>query len=205
MKTIVIDPGHGGYDYGAVSGSRYEKDDNLKIARAVADILRRQGQRVIMTRDSDIYIPLLDRSVISNNNNADMFVSFHRNAFTDPAAHGMENYAQMNSPPEHFQYAENVLNELDKINGGFSNRGVKVGNFSVLRNTQAPAMLIELGFISNANDNRIFDANLSANAEAIAKGILMSVGEQYNPSPGGGSGQGRRGGRGPGTGGEAGV
>ncbi|MDR3263234.1 MAG: N-acetylmuramoyl-L-alanine amidase [Clostridiales bacterium] len=183
MKTIVLDPGHGGYDYGAVNGTRYEKNDNLRIARLVADELRRQGEKVIMTRDSDVFIPLIDRSIISNNNNADIFVSFHRNAYTNPDANGVENYVQINSPPYYTQYARNVLDELDLV-GGFFDRGVKQNNFSVLRNTKAPSMLLELGFISNAHDNEVFDKDINANAVAIAKGIMESLGEVYNPNPG---------------------
>ncbi|MDR2046745.1 MAG: N-acetylmuramoyl-L-alanine amidase [Clostridiales bacterium] len=189
MKTIVLDAGHGGYDYGAVNGSQYEKDDNLKMARLVAAELERQGERVVMTRDSDVFIPLLQRSIISNDHNADMFVSFHRNAFTNPEANGVENYIQINSPPSFAQNAQNVLDEIDKV-GVLHNRGVKSNNFSVLRNTRAPAMLLELGFISNARDNAEFDKNANAYAVAIAKGIMRSLGETYNPNAGGGSGGG---------------
>jgi N-acetylmuramoyl-L-alanine amidase len=186
MKTIVIDAGHGGYDYGAVNGSRYEKNDNLRLAQLVAADLRRQGQKVVMTRDSDVFVPLLERSIISNNNNADMFVSLHRNAFTNPEANGIENYIQINSPPTTAKYAQNVLDEVVKV-GGLANRGVKTNNFSVLRNTRAPSMLLETGFISNAHDNAEYDKNLDAYAEAITKGILESLGEPYNPNAGGGS------------------
>ncbi|MDR1905386.1 MAG: N-acetylmuramoyl-L-alanine amidase [Clostridiales bacterium] len=187
MRTIVLDPGHGGYDYGAVNGTRYEKNDNLKIAQLVAQDLKRQGQKVVMTRDSDIYVPLLERSAISNNNNADLFVSFHRNAFTNPDANGVENYIQINSPPTTAARAQTVLDEINKV-GGFVNRGVKTNNFSVLRNTRAPAMLLELGFISNARDNQIWDNNLNAYATAITKGILESLGETYDPNAGSGGG-----------------
>ncbi|MDR1939982.1 MAG: N-acetylmuramoyl-L-alanine amidase [Clostridiales bacterium] len=191
MKTIVIDAGHGGYDYGAVNGARYEKNDNLTIARLVAAELRRQGQHVIMTRDTDEYVPLLERSAISNRNNADMFVSLHRNAFTDPAANGMENYVQVNSPQSTRDYAQNVVDEINAA-GGFADRGVKINNFSVLRNTRAPAMLLELGFISNAADNQAFDRNANAYASAITKGILKSLGETYNPNGGSGGGSDER-------------
>jgi N-acetylmuramoyl-L-alanine amidase len=186
MKTIVIDAGHGGYDYGAVNGSRYEKNDNLRLARLVAADLSRQGQKVVMTRDSDVFVPLLERSIISNNNNADLFVSLHRNAFSNPEANGIENYIQINSPPTNAEYAQNVLSEIVKV-GGLANRGVKTNNFSVLRNTRAPAMLLETGFISNAHDNEEYDKNLDAYAEAITKGILESLGEPYNPNAGEGS------------------
>jgi hypothetical protein len=180
MKTIVIDAGHGGYDYGAVNGSRYEKNDNLRLARLAAAALKRQCQNVVMTRDSDVFVPLLERSIISNNNNADLFVSLHRNAFTNPEATGIENYIQINSPPVNARYARNVLSEIVGV-GGLTDRGVKTNNFSVLRNTRAPSMLLETGFISNPRDNAEFDKNIDAYAEAIAKGVLESLGEPYDP------------------------
>ena len=74
LKTIVIDPGHGGFDAGAVYNNRQEKTDNLNMALAVQRLLQRQGQRVIMTRNSDTYVPIDERSAISNRNNADILV-----------------------------------------------------------------------------------------------------------------------------------
>ena len=180
MKTIVIDAGHGGSDYGAVNGSRFEKDDNLRLALAVQKKLSEQGQKVIMTRTSDIYMPLLERSAVSNNNNSDMFVSIHRNSVENSSANGVENWVQTGSAPVNAAYAQNVLNRI--VGAGVqSNRGVRAGNFSVLRNTRAPAMLLEMGFISNSTDNELFDNNFDAYANAITRGILESLGEHYTP------------------------
>ena len=179
MKTIVIDAGHGGYDPGAVSGSRLEKDDNLKMALAVQKSLQSAGgeeQKIIMTRSTDVFIPLADRSEISNNNNADIFVSLHRNAADDKLVNGFETFVQTNSPPINTTYAKNVHNEILDV-GVQTDRGVKQGNYSVLRNANAPAMLLELGFITNEKDNQLFDQNLEAYAAAIARGILKSLGE----------------------------
>ena len=187
MKTIVLDAGHGGTDPGAVNGRRLEKDDNLRMAQAVQRQLTNQGQKVIMTRDKDTYVPLLERSAISNNNNADMFVSFHRNASDNPGVGGTETWIQQGSPAANAAYAQNVQNRLVSA-GVQSNRGVRAGNYSVLRNTAAPAMLLELGFISNAVDNDFFDRNFDAYATAITRGILESLGEPYTPSGTGGSG-----------------
>jgi len=175
LKTIVIDAGHGGYDPGAVSGSRLEKDDNLKMALAVQRKLQDKGHKVIMTRSTDEFIPLVERSAISNNNNADIFVSIHRNASDDKSSNGFETFVQTNSPPINTTYAKNVHNEIVNV-GVQTDRGVKQGNYSVLRNTNAPAMLLELGFISNDKDNELFDQHLDAYAAAIAQGILKSLG-----------------------------
>ena len=180
MKTIVLDPGHGGSDPGAVNGSRLEKNDNLRMALAVRDNLVRLGQRVVMTRSTDTYVDLLERSRISNNNNADIFVSLHRNSFTNPAANGWENYVMINSPLVNWQYAQTVLNECVNV-GVQSNRGVKQADFSVLRFTAAPAQLLEMGFITNAIDNIMFDENFNRYADAIARGILIALGEPLTP------------------------
>jgi N-acetylmuramoyl-L-alanine amidase len=180
MKTIVIDAGHGGFDSGAVNGARMEKNDNLNMAIAVQKMLQEQGQRVIMTRNTDTFVPLNERSAIANRNNADIFVSLHRNAFHNIAANGVETYVRSNPPPLHIVYAQNVHNRI--VNAGVqSNRGIKQSDFAVLRNTTAPSMLIELGFITNARDNQLFDQNFEAYATAITRGILESLGEPFYP------------------------
>ena len=174
MKTIVIDAGHGGADPGAVSGNRLEKDDNLRMALAVRDRLVRAGQKVILTRDRDIYVPLLDRSAVSNDNNAALFISLHRNYSSLPALNGWENYVQISSPLVNFEYAANVLKECVNV-GVQLNLGVKQEDYSVLRNTEAPAQLLEMGFIGNWIDNTIFDNNFGKYADAMARGILISL------------------------------
>jgi len=174
VHTIVLDPGHGGFDSGAVGFGRRESDDNLRMAQAVGSILRAQGQRVIMTRDNDTSVTLGERSAISNRNNTDMFVSIHRNAFTNPAANGVENFVSTNAPARTAQFAQNVLNRIVAV-GVQSNRGLKRENFAVLRNTNAPAMLLELGFITNQRDNQLFDQHFDAYANAIAHGIMESL------------------------------
>lgn len=180
MKTIVIDPGHGGTDTGASNGTRLEKNDNLKMALAVRDRLVRAGQNVVMTRTGDTDVSLLNRSAISNNNNADMFVSLHRNAFSNPAANGWENFVKINAPLSYREYAETVLNEAVNV-GIQTNRGLKEDNFSVLRFTAAPAQLLEMGFITNPVDNQMFDQKFDEYADAIARGILLALGEPLTP------------------------
>ena len=180
MKKIVVDAGHGGFDPGAVSGTRMEKNDNLNMALAVQKKLQEQGQRVIMTRNTDTFVPLEERSAISNRNNADIFVSIHRNAFSNISANGVETFTQINAPPINVIYARKVHENIVAA-GVQSDRGLKQADFSVLRNTAAPAMLTELGFITNARDNQLFDQNFNAYANAIARGILEALGEPYYP------------------------
>ena len=180
MKTIVIDPGHGGHDLGASNGSRYEKNDNLKMGLAVRDRLVRAGQKVVMTRTGDTAVDLLDRSRISNNNNPDLFISLHRNASVNPAANGWESFVQTNAPLINSAYAKTVLDEVVNV-GVQNNRGIKQDNFSVLRNTRAPAQLLEMGFISNVTDNLMFDSKFDQYADAITRGILLALGEPLVP------------------------
>jgi len=185
MATIVLDPGHGGHDSGAVNGARLEKTDNLNLALAVQRRLQAAGQQVIMTRSTDVFIPLAERSAISNRNNADIFVSIHRNAFENPLANGYETFVKMNPSALDMQYARNVHNEIINVAhppNGWTDRGIKQGNFAVLRATNAPAQLLELGFITNERDNQIFDRNFDAYADAITQGILQSVGGSGCPA-----------------------
>lgn len=172
---ICLDAGHGGRDSGAVNGSRYEKNDTLKLATILRASLLKKGLNVIMTRTDDSYSSLKERSDFANKNKADYFISLHRNAFTDGTAKGVENwiYAPSNKKTEDF--AAVILGQIAKV-GVSANRGVKKGNFHVTRETNMPACLLELGFISNAQDNQLFDKNLNSYADAISKAILDFLG-----------------------------
>ncbi|MCL2568397.1 MAG: N-acetylmuramoyl-L-alanine amidase [Oscillospiraceae bacterium] len=175
MKTIVVDAGHGGADSGAVYGGRLEKDDNLDLALAVQRRLEARGQRVVMTRSTDVFLPMTERSAVSNRAGADLFVSIHRNAAESHAANGVENFVYLDPTTFEVEAAETVLGEIVRA-GVQRDRGVKRGNFAVLRNTNAPAMLLEMGFITNERDNQLFDENFNAYADAIARGVLLVLG-----------------------------
>lgn len=180
LKTIVIDPGHGGHDYGAVFGARRESDDNLRLALAVQRLLQDQGLNVIMTRSSDTFISLSERSEISNRNKADLFVSIHRDASTNKAKNGAANYVSTTASSNTVQYAFDVLDEI--VNAGVqSNRGVLREYFAASRNTIAPVMILEMGFITNVRDNELFDQNINAYTSAIARGIIKALNEERAP------------------------
>jgi len=170
MATIVLDAGHGGTDPGSVHFGRRESDDNLRMALAVGNILRARGHNVIQTRTTDIFVPLAERANIANRARADQFVSFHRNGAYVATANGVENWIHTNADACTTTRAQIVQNRMVE-SSGMRNRGLHRGNFAVLRLTNMPAMLIELGFMSNPEDNRLFDANFNANATAIANGI----------------------------------
>jgi N-acetylmuramoyl-L-alanine amidase len=127
-----------------------------------------------MTRSTDVFVPLGERSAISNRNNADLFLSIHRNAAVNTAANGVETFVFTTAPARTERFAQNVQDAVVRA-GVQSNRGVKRANFAVLRNTIAPAALLELGFISNVRDNQLFDQNFNAYAQAIANGIMNTL------------------------------
>ena len=173
--TIVIDAGHGGSDGGATYNGRLEKDDNLRLALAVGDLLEQRGYRVVYTRTEDKFDSPVEKARIANRSGADYFVSFHRNSSPYPNTYnGVETLVYTDSGVRG-ELARSVNEELEKV--GFKNLGVQERkNLAVLRRTQMPAILIEAGFINTDADNRTFDQNFDMIAEAIADGIENVVG-----------------------------
>lgn len=174
MARIVIDPGHGGSDSGAVYEGRREKDDNLRLALAVGEILENNGADVVYTRTTDVYNTPFEKAMMGNNANADYFISFHRNATPTPnSSTGIETLV-FRKGSEAENIAESINAELTEL--GFNNRGViERPNLVVLRRTRMPAVLVETGFIDNDADNAKFDAEFDEIAQAIANGIMNSI------------------------------
>lgn len=152
MSKIVIDAGHGGKDTGAVNGDLYEKAAALKVAKLVGGALAAKGHTVLYTRSSDVFVELKDRAAFSNSNDADYFISIHCNSAENAQASGVETWHYENSTKGR-ALAQSVQNELAKL--GAKNRGVKAGSFYVLKYTEAPAILVELGFISNPEEKTL--------------------------------------------------
>ena len=186
--TIVVDPGHGGHDSGARGNGYNEKDIALQVATRLANNLR-QDYNVIMTRDSDFFVPLDTRAKIGNDANADFFISIHLNSSSSSSANGTEvfyfskkdqgSYAAQvakfenkvdgsygDVPFSDFilndifyrknqktsqAIAESVLNNLINTTG-LRRRGVFGANFAVLRGSNSPSILVELGFMNNYSD-----------------------------------------------------
>lgn len=181
MPKIVIDPGHGGADPGAVGPSRVqEKDVNLSVSKLVADILSSVAE-VRLTRSGDPAPgdennELWVRAQIANNWGADCFVSVHCNSAASPQAHGTETYHYTGS-----SRGKGLATGIQKrLLGslGLADRGVKEANFAVLRLTQCPAALAELAFISNSTEERYLkspDFQAKA-ARAIAEGVADFLG-----------------------------
>lgn len=171
---IIIDPGHGGFDSGAVFGQRKEKDDNLRLALATGEQLEKAGYTVIYTRTEDRYDSPYEKAQIANNAGGDLFLSFHRNssARTD-LYHGVQALVY-DEDPLAVRVAENVNAQLEKV--GFDNLGIEQRKeLVVLRRTTMPAVLLEVGFINSNKDNQLFDEKFDEIANAIAMGVEESL------------------------------
>ena len=172
--TIALDSGHGGSDSGAVYKSRKEKDDTLRLTRAVGQILENSGINVYYVREDDEYETPFKKATDANNAGADYFVSIHRNSSERPNQYNGVETLVYNDSGIKAVLARNINEELEKA--GFKNLGVtERPNLVVLKRTKMPAVLIEAGFINDDEDNRIFDENFNKIAQAIADGILKTL------------------------------
>lgn len=172
--TIALDAGHGGSDPGAVYGNRNEKDDALRLTKAVGKILENSGINVFYVRKSDEYETPFKKATDANNAGADYFISIHRNSSEEPNQYsGVESLVYRDSGIRSV-IAKNINSELEKV--GFNNLGItQRPNLVVLKRTRMPAVLVEAGFINSDEDNAIFDENFDKIANAIAQGILKSI------------------------------
>lgn len=153
MVKIFIDPGHGGYDSGAVGYGLKEKDLTLKIAKKIRDMLSRYSNVVVkLSREDDRYLSLSQRAKMANDWNADIFISIHINSATNKSAAGFETFIYNGNVSQATISNQNVIH-ADVVKAiGLRDRGKKRANFAVLRQTKMPGLLTENGFISNAND-----------------------------------------------------
>ena len=174
--SVVIDAGHGGADNGAIYKGRKEKDDNLRLALEVGNILSQNGVDVTYTRVDDTYDTPFEKATMGNNSGADLFLSIHRNSGPDPnTSKGVETLVFDNSGIKSV-IANNINSNLSKM--GYVNRGTtERPNLVVLKRTKMPAVLVEAGFINNDEDNKLFDDNFEETAQAIATGILDTLKE----------------------------
>lgn len=174
MATVILDAGHGGADYGAMYMGRMEKNDTLRLTLAIGDILENAGVNVLYTRTEDIYESPIQKAQEGNASGADYFVSIHRNSSPyDNQYTGVESLVY-NRYSAAGTMAENINRQLEQV--GFINQGVNERkNLAVLRRTNMPAVLVEVGFINTDRDNILFDSRFYEIARAIADGILESL------------------------------
>lgn len=189
MFRVVIDPGHGGQDSGAVGpGGAQEKIITLAVAQQVAGLLSPVSE-VRLTRTDDTALGRDDRSdlggraAVANEWGADCFVSIHCNGAGNPAAHGTETYHYPGSGQGRALTQAIHARLIPAL--GLADRGVKQGNFAVLRQTGCPACLVELAFISNPVEEGLLRSQdfQEKAARAIADGIADFLGARLQPAP----------------------
>jgi len=176
-KVVVIDAGHGGLDTGALRGATTEKEITLNIAKKVKTILKEAGmKKVILTRSEDKTLALDERVQIANDKKANIFVSIHINASVKTEIKGIETHYYSQSG---YEVAKVIHKELiENINS--EDRGLFKSKFYVINHTKAPAVLLELGFISNDQERTALtsDKRQTDSAQAIADGIINYLLEQ---------------------------
>lgn len=199
--VVVIDPGHGGTDPGACGKNSYEKDINLAVAKRLGNQIKANHKdvKVIYTRETDVKIALDRRSQIANAAKADLFISIHTNAMDDKQMKGVETYvygdrvskaamavalrenagAKVNgtSNPNGKKYFKQNLHFANEVQNAFEkgnriNIGVKQAHFLVLKNTSMPAVLVEIGYITNDGEEKYM--NSVAGQKAISKAIYTA-------------------------------
>lgn len=192
-KIIYLDAGHGGYDSGAAYFNQYEKTLNLQMQNRIKAKLEAAGYKVITTRTSDTYVDLIPRSENANASLSDIFVSLHFNASTSPYANGIESYYY-----EYYPEYPSAINELyhddsERLsrsaflaqaiqsaavrNTAAKDNGVLRNTFAVLRETTAPAVLLELGYMSN--ETEFGKITTAAYQEKLANGVVSGILSYY--------------------------
>ncbi len=200
-RVVVIDPGHGGRDKGAVGGRNVqEKLAVMDISRRMRAHLETMKIRSVLTRDSDVFLSLDRRVQISNRNRADLFVSVHLNASTNASAHGIESFiltspgfpstnssdrkrvpkiAHPGTPFDNRSTAAGYALQRHMLDTtGAEDRGLRQSRFHVLKEVKAPAVLVEGGFLSNRREqDRILHASYR---DRLALGVARGISEYFN-------------------------
>ncbi|MEG1312267.1 MAG: N-acetylmuramoyl-L-alanine amidase [Romboutsia sp.] len=181
--TILVDPGHGGYEKGTQNKSRtiYEKDIALAIGKKVAMKLSKQSDvQVIISRTEDKYVSLADRSQMANTQNVDALVSIHVNAEGGgESAYGLETYYRKGATDGSDKLAKIVQDTIGSY-VAIRDRGIREDIYQVLKESRMPAVLVECGFITNKKESEklldeIYQSKL---ADGIAQGVLSFLDEQ---------------------------
>ena len=194
VTSVTIDPGHGGRDQGAATRRLREKIATLLISRRVGEILRGCGYRVHLTRGSDYYVPLGERCRLQRAAKSDLFVSIHVNAAANRSLQGIETYAltpagaasTSGGKPSQTSFSGNRSDANNILlayliqrsllrRSGAADRGVKRARFAVLRDINAPGVLVEVGFLSNPREEQLLldPAYREKLARGIAEGIIV--------------------------------
>jgi len=180
-KLIVLDPGHGGTDPGAIGPQRtFEKKLNLDLSLQVKTILERAGAKVLMTRQTDVDCStpdasdrdeLMARAMVANNRKADIFISIHHNSSANSDMNGTTTYYYRKTLFD--AVLAQCLQDAMVRGGGLDNIGVRTANFFVVKNTWMPAALLEIGFMSNPREEQIL--NSPAFQQKMALAIVAGI------------------------------
>ena len=184
-KLIVVDPGHG-VDPGAIGPvlGVTDAEVGLEVGLKLRDLLEAQGATVIMTRENDARVPLNDRPALANQVEADLFISIHGNANNNATKRGIETYYYAPSTNAHL-YAQNVVRSslaqqvsdaLGMVTGQPSE--VRKANYAVLRENNHPSILVETGYLSNAEDEALLATDTYR--RQLAEGIFIGVLNYFN-------------------------
>ena len=195
FALVVLDPGHGGQDSGAMCGGVMEKDLTLDVARRVDRLLDSRGIATLMTRLGDSYVSLADRAAFGNRANDSIFISIHFNEDNKPIASGVETYyaahqiasssslgswlpffshTSSSSPKPESQSLAGFIQEALVARTGSVDRGTQAKQFFVIANVSSPAVLIEGGFITNKDEiSKLASEDYRDQlAAAVADGVL---------------------------------
>ena len=195
-KTVFLDPGHGGRDPGAVYYNTNEKDLTLQVYKKLRKELEGLGYTVLSSRDSDVYVDFItERSKMVNSTNSDIFISIHFNASGNPASNrsGIQTYSYEEDPGYSSKINQYWHNHPDRISEsnrlavdihssllaetGAKDAGLLQSSFAVLRETDKPAVLLELGYIDNFNENQQIRSDAYQNR--LVAGIVKGIQKYY--------------------------
>lgn len=195
-KTVFLDPGHGGKDPGAVYYNTQEKDLTMQVYQKLRKELEGLGYTVLSSRDSDVYVDFItERSKMVNNTNSDIFISIHFNASGAPASNrsGIQTYSYEEAPGYPSRINSYWHNHPDRISEsnrlaadihssllaetGAKDAGLLQSSFAVLRETDKPAVLLELGYIDNFNENQQIRSDAYQNR--LVAGIVKGIQKYY--------------------------
>lgn len=174
-KIIVVDAGHGGYDPGTSGKSSIEKNLALTTAKLVASRLANAGANVFMTRSNDTFISLSGRVNVSEAKHANAFVSIHYNASTSSSANGIASFYYSEAKDK--ELAKYIQESMAENAPSMKDMGVRFGDYYVTRENNQRAVLLELGFLSNAHDEQIVSSN--AYQQQISTGIYQGIARYF--------------------------
>ncbi|PNQ72550.1 N-acetylmuramoyl-L-alanine amidase [Hanstruepera neustonica] len=170
-KTVVIDVSHGGHDHGQQEHSITEKDIALQVAQKLQELSQNSSVEIILTRDSDAFVSLKDRSAFINKQKPHYMLSLHTNGHTDNSVSGYELFY---GGEDYYEASKKLASNLsESLDIDLPSRGIKQAGFYLLKNTTCPSAFLEMGFLSNSQDRDYLTSE--SGQMAIATAIFKSL------------------------------